>query len=95
MYPGELDEAQFGAHLELMGKEWQGQPAPPQYTMISEGDSPSFLHLIDKGLRSMEHPEWGGWGGRFERTQKGEFGPLPAYWRNAVDNDCGPTAGAC
>ena len=31
----------------------------------SEGDSPSFLHLINTGLRSEENPAWGGWGGRF------------------------------
>lgn len=31
----------------------------------SEGDSPAFLHNIVTGLRSMESPDWGGWGGRF------------------------------
>jgi hypothetical protein len=31
----------------------------------SEGDSPSFLHVIPNGLRSAESPDWGGWGGRF------------------------------
>lgn len=31
----------------------------------SEGDSPAFLHNIVTGLRSMESPGWGGWGGRF------------------------------
>lgn len=34
------------------------------YTM--EGDSPSFLGLIRNGLNDMEHPSWGGWGGRYE-----------------------------
>lgn len=32
----------------------------------SEGDSPTFLHLINTGLRSHEDPAWGGWGGRFK-----------------------------
>lgn len=32
---------------------------------ISEGDSPSFLYNIRTGLNVMEHPEWGGWGGRY------------------------------
>ncbi len=31
----------------------------------SEGDSPAFLHVINTGLRSDEHPAYGGWGGRF------------------------------
>ena len=31
----------------------------------SEGDSPAFLHLINTGLRSMESPSNGGWGGRY------------------------------
>jgi hypothetical protein len=35
----------------------------------SEGDSPSFLHTIPTGLRNMESPGWGGWGGRFVRVR--------------------------
>jgi len=31
----------------------------------SEGDSPAFLHTIVTGLRNMESPDWGGWGGRY------------------------------
>lgn len=31
----------------------------------SEGDSPAFLHTIDTGLRNMDSPNWGGWGGRY------------------------------
>lgn len=31
----------------------------------SEGDSPAFLHTIPTGLRSLESPGYGGWGGRF------------------------------
>lgn len=93
VYPGERDEYQYGAHPELIGGKWNGLPSPDQYDMISEGDSPAFFHLIDKGLQSVEHPEWGGWGGRFERVDEGEFGSLPAYWQNAVDDDHGPTAG--
>jgi hypothetical protein len=34
---------------------------------IKEGDTPSFLHLLANGLSDPEHPEWGGWGGRFRR----------------------------
>ena len=43
----------------------------------SEGDSPAFLHLIDVGLRSLEQPGYGGWGGRFEWVGD--------QWRSAAD----------
>lgn len=39
---------------------------PQEY--ISEGDSPSFLYTIKNGLRSFENPTYGGWGGRFYKT---------------------------
>ena len=35
---------------------------------ISEGDSPSFFYSIDNGLRSFEHPSYGGWGGQFYKV---------------------------
>ncbi|MFL9836687.1 nucleoside hydrolase-like domain-containing protein [Flavobacterium sp. ST-75] len=31
-----------------------------------EGDTPAFLSLIPNGLNEPEHPNWGGWGGRYE-----------------------------
>lgn len=31
-----------------------------------EGDTPSYLWLIPNGLNNPEHPDWGGWGGRYE-----------------------------
>ena len=31
----------------------------------SEGDSPAFMHQINVGLRNLESPDWGGWGGRY------------------------------
>ena len=34
-----------------------------------EGDTPSFLSLIPNGLSDPEHPDWGGWGGRYELYQ--------------------------
>ena len=45
---------------------------------LSEGDSPSFLHNIITGLRNMEHPDWGGWGGRYVRVYENVFiDPVP------------------
>ncbi len=47
----------------------------------SEGDTPSYWHQIRVGLRSLEHPTWGGWGGRFE------IGPRSKnVWRGARDD---------
>ena len=63
-----------------------------------EGDTPAFLSLIPNGLNEPEHPEWGGWGGRytlykpeFDKTKKGGsiviIAPeTRAIWTNAVDN---------
>ena len=33
--------------------------------MACEGDSPSFMSLISNGLNDPEHPDYGGWGGRY------------------------------
>jgi len=44
----------------------------------SEGDSPSFLHVIPNGLRSAESPDWGGWGGRYVRVRANTWlDPVP------------------
>ena len=38
----------------------------PDVAYGMEGDTPSWLNLIPNGLNSPEHPNWGGWGGRYE-----------------------------
>ncbi len=45
--------------------------AYPDYAFIMEGDTPTFLYLIQNGLGSPEHPEWGSWGGRYVLTDIG------------------------
>jgi len=72
--------------------------AYPDVAWGMEGDTPSFLSLIPNGLNNPEHPEWGGWGGRYElykpdfSTQKKGGSGVPfeyetrAIWTNAVDN---------
>ncbi|MBN1397969.1 MAG: DUF1593 domain-containing protein [Bacteroidetes bacterium] len=40
--------------------------AYPDVAWGMEGDTPSFLSLVLNGLNNAEHPEWGGWGGRYE-----------------------------
>ncbi|WP_321346143.1 nucleoside hydrolase-like domain-containing protein [uncultured Draconibacterium sp.] len=38
----------------------------PNVVFGVEGDTPSFLYLVNNGLNSPEHPNWGSWGGRYE-----------------------------
>lgn len=42
----------------------------PDRRWATEGDSPSFLYLCNNGLNTPEHPEYGGWGGRFSPTKQ-------------------------
>ncbi len=64
--------------------------AYPWTKFLMEGDTPSFLNLIQNGLSDPEHPEYGGWGGRYEwytpRTQKWFYEPeTRPIWTDAVD----------
>lgn len=55
-----------------------------------EGDTPSFLGLIPNGLNTPEHPEWGGWGGRYiladSSGEEGLFSDA-ADWAIGVNNE--------
>lgn len=66
----------------------------PQVKYLMEGDSPSFLYLINNGLGEPEHPDWGSWGGRYElylpRTEKWFLEPeTRPLWTNAQDEVLG------
>ncbi len=75
-----------GADFKTVTNEWLEENvrskgplggAYPRYLFIMEGDTPSFLSLIQNGLASHRHPGWGGWGGRYVyRTFYGENDPL-------------------
>lgn len=45
----------------------------PDVAFGMEGDTPSFLGLIPNGLNVPEHPDWGGWGGRYVLQQPKEL----------------------
>ena len=49
---------------------------PPQIkgSFLGEGDTPTFLNLIDNGLRAYENPLWGGWGGWMRSGRNRLFG---------------------
>ncbi len=85
-YPGEEWASQFGVNEELAKGNWWGKVQHQPYDMISEGDSPSFLYLLDRGLRSLEDPSYGGWGGRYEKLAENEFHNAHRYYRSCEDN---------
>lgn len=65
-----------GINNETISNSWLAQhiqqnhgplgAAYPDVAWGMEGDTPAFLSLIENGLNQAEHPEWGGWGGRYE-----------------------------
>ncbi|MBX2840749.1 MAG: DUF1593 domain-containing protein [Flammeovirgaceae bacterium] len=98
-----------GINNEKISNDWIAQniqqghgPLGREYPDVAwgvEGDTPAFLSLIPNGLNVPEHPEWGGWGGRYElykpdnfsKRKKGRSGvpfepETRAIWTNAVDN---------
>ena len=62
----------------------------PRTTYLMEGDTPSFFWALPNGLNFPEHPDWGGWGGRYELYtappkryyHQPETRPI---WTNAMD----------
>jgi len=64
-----------GANKEVVSGEWLAKniqqahgplgAAYPDIAYGMEGDTPSFLNLISNGLSAPEHPDRGGWGGRY------------------------------
>jgi len=101
-----------GSNTEIVSAEWlakniqQGHgplgAAYPDVAYGMEGDTPSFLNLISNGLNDPEHPNYGGWGGRyeyylpeFEDSNTGQFKrenwpkdepETRAIWTNANDS---------
>ncbi len=59
--------------------EGWGAGSPKQKgSFRSEGDSPAFLHTIPTGLRNMESPVFGGWGGRYVHVRENTWlDPVP------------------
>jgi Protein of unknown function (DUF1593) len=55
----------------------------PKFMFIMEGDTPSFLGLIDNGLNAYRRPDWGGWGGRYVYRQP--YGETHPIWTQGGD----------
>jgi len=101
-----INRAFSGANNEVISNDWlarnvqQGHgPLGAIYPDVAwgmEGDTPSWLMLVPNGLNEPEHPDWGGWGGRYE-FYKPIFDPkakwiVPLeeetrpFWTNAEDS---------
>jgi len=80
----------------------------PDVSWSMEGDTPAFLGLIPNGLNAPEHPDWGGWGGRYELYLPEAGAPDPdalvngvtlppetrPIWTNAIDTYTPPVRAA-
>lgn len=74
--------------------------APNPYGALKEGDTPSWFYFLNNGLQNPDHPDWGGWGGRFLRdfnqyyTDAEDFAGAEIHarasvyrWRNSFQAD--------
>ncbi|KNG88493.1 hypothetical protein ANOM_003256 [Aspergillus nomiae NRRL 13137] len=83
-----------GPDVTKVKKEWLREhiqigplgQAYPTYSFIMEGDTPTFLYLIQNGLGSPEHPEWGSWGGRYALS---DIGGASKHYADARDTVVG------
>lgn len=67
-------------HIRSKGPLGKLYPLP---CCIHEGDTPSFLNLIDNGLAGFMHPTFGGWGGRTSTSDQATIW----RWRRAFQHD--------
>ena len=81
-----------GADTSLVTNEWLEQniraKGPlgkmyPKFMFIMEGDTPSYLGLIDNGLNAYRRPDFGGWGGRYVFRQP--YGETHPVWSQGGD----------
>jgi len=74
--------------------------APNPNSALKEGDTPSWFYFLPHGLNDPDHPEWGGWGGRFREVRKHHYNDAQDRlgdvhdaratvwrWRQAFQND--------
>ncbi|CAI6334868.1 unnamed protein product [Periconia digitata] len=88
---------QGGPDFTKMEKQWikdniQIGPlgsAYPDYLFIPEGDTPTFLYLLQNGLNAPEFPDFGSWGGRYSRTDISADGANSNHYSDAVDRVVG------
>jgi hypothetical protein len=74
-------DAWVNANIRAKGPLGKLYPVP---CCIHEGDTPSFLGLINNGLASFMSPTYGGWGGRYVWRQY--YGEPHAFWTQGGDS---------
>jgi hypothetical protein len=74
-------DAWVNANIRSKGPLGKLYPVP---CCIHEGDTPSFLGLIDNGLASAMSPTYGGWGGRYVWRQF--YGEPRPFWTQGGDS---------
>jgi hypothetical protein len=68
----------YKAHKDGEKARRVGDKARRDGDFRSEGDSPAFIHNINTGLRNMESPAYGGWGGRYAKIRENTWlDPVP------------------
>lgn len=83
-YEGEIPTSQFG-DLDVVNDptSWltwvSGGRKFERYEFISEGDSPCWMFLIPVGLRGLEDPSYGSWGGRMGPKEDGTIGAISEF----------------
>lgn len=102
----------YSADPNLYNKEWLntnvrfnhgplGALCPLRNEELGDADAETFLGLIPNGLSDLEHPDWGGWGGRLKRAsgsekhwidlisdpKPGEMGAEISRWAPHFQND--------
>ncbi len=88
---------QGGPDFTKVSKQWIREniqigelgSAYPDYMFIPEGDTATFLYLIQNGLGVPEHPEYGSWGGRYQRSDVSTKGLASKHYGDAVDRVAG------
>ncbi|KAF5862406.1 hypothetical protein ETB97_011680 [Aspergillus alliaceus] len=65
----------------------------PDVAFIMEGDTPSFLYLVQNGLGVPEHPEYGSWGGRYTLVNPSPCGLGFRHYGDAEDEVIGVDGG--
>jgi hypothetical protein len=94
MVPGDVFDyfGEDATEEELRAKGFRVWTPPQEKgAWISEGDSSTFMNLVDNGLRAYENPSFGGWGGR-NAPDKDAAGASPrdyaaARWFEFVQRD--------
>ena len=74
-------DAWVNANIRSKGPLGKLYPVP---CCIHEGDTPTFLGLINNGLASFMSPTYGGWGGRY--VWRTFYGEPRAFWTQGGDS---------